>query len=347
VVIAKAGNVCFRNNPNPNLALLDKEAISYDPTSRTLSVSYTRFFFGVAGQSGLGQVEVARAHVPADPMTLGRRAFGTPIVVWNEEPFCPPGVTASEGTQCGAENEGAYVSVAPGGDTYVAWERNWITNLFSGDPFVYIHAALVRAGSASPVIGGNANPVVVSRGQVNGSPDHLGVKSLDAVAIAGYNRGIGNDFPRIAVDGPLGRVIVEWNDASLHALGDIWMRSVDMSLSRMASIRRVNDDSDFALHFLPAVSVRSDGSICSSWYDRRTFGPDSAMTDYFAECRSAPNVNGPDNPVSTGPTDWSNTSTLIIPNFGDYTDNASSGLRTFYTWSDGRLGTPQPFVDSS
>ena len=51
--------------------------------------------------------------------------------------------------------------------------------------------------------------------------------------------------------------------------------------------------------------------------------------------------------ITTGPTDWMNTSTLIIPNFGDYTDNATSGTTTYYTWSDGRLGVPQPFVDSS
>ena len=46
-----------------------------------------------------------------------------------------------------------------------------------------------------------------------------------------------------------------------------------------------------------------------------------------------------------GATDWTNTSSLITPNFGDYTDNTSVGTTTYYTWSDGRLGVPQPFVD--
>jgi len=346
IVVAKSGNLCSRH-PSPNLAALDKDGLSYDPTTRTLAVSYTRFFLGIAGQSGLGQIEVARARVPANPMTLASRSFGRPVVIWHEEQFCPPGTSSSEASQCGAENEGAYVSVGTNGNAYVAWERNWQSNLFNGDPYVYIHAALVKAGARVPSIGGNSDPAVVSRGQVNGSLDHLGVKSMAAVVIAGYNRGIGNDFPRIAVDPVLRRVMVEWNDASLHPLGDIWLRSVSMNLGQMAPIRRVNDDSDYTLHFLPAVSVRANGAICSSWYDRRRSAPDSAVTDYFGECRANPGVNGADVRITTGPTDWTNTSSLIVPNFGDYTDNASSGNRTYYIWSDGRLGVPQPFVDSN
>jgi hypothetical protein len=92
--------------------------------------------------------------------------------------------------------------------------------------------------------------------------------------------------------------------------------------------------------------VREDGAICSSWYDRRLFSPDSAMTDYFGECRPNIATNAGDFRITTGATDWANTSTLIIPNFGDYSDNASVGDKTYFIWSDGRLGIPQPFVDS-
>jgi hypothetical protein len=58
-------------------------------------------------------------------------------------------------------------------------------------------------------------------------------------------------------------------------------------------------------------------------------------------------VNRPDFTISTGPTDWLGTSSQIAPNFGDYTDNATVGTTTYYTWSDGRPGVPQPFVDRS
>ncbi len=334
IVTASGGDVCKlgQKNPPPNTAFLDKEWLGYDPASRTLAMSYTRFFFGFGGQSGTGQIEMVRAHVPADARTLTRSDFSRPITVWPEE-------------QAFVFNQGSYVSLAPGGDAYISWERNLISNLFNGNPYVYIHAARVRRGDSSPVVGGPRSPRVVSQGQVNSSRDG-GVKSLDGAAIAGYNRGLGNDFPRVAVDAALNKVIVVWNDASKHPLGDIWMRGLPMNLDISGPIEQVNDDNSYALHFLPAVSVRDNGSISTSWYDRRLTGPDSTRTDYFGEVRSAPTAGGADFRITTGSSDWNGTSSLIIPNFGDYTDNASTGNTTYYTWSDGRLGVPQPFVDS-
>jgi len=329
IIVAKGGNECVFPFV-PTLALLDKPWISFDQSSRTLAVTYTRFFFGFGGQSGAGQIEVKRAHVPGVATSLIASAFGAPSVVWPEE--------------SNVVNEGSYVSVAPGGNTYVAWERNSVSNLSNGDPFIYEHAAVLHPGSSVPAIGGPGNPVVVTQGQLN-SNGRGGVKSLDAVVIAGYNRGIGNDFPRVAFDAPLNQIVFEWNDASHHPLGDIFLRSFNPNLSSAGAIRKVNDDNSFALHFLPAVSIRSDGSIASSWYDRRLHGPGSTLTDYFAEVRIAPAVQGTDFRISTGSTDWNATSSFITPNFGDYTDNASTGTTSYFNWSDGRIGVPQPFVD--
>jgi hypothetical protein len=347
VVVAQAGNLCalLTNNPPPNIATLDKDFLSYDPASRTLAVSYTRFYI-TGTHSGLGQIEVARAHVPVSPTALSAASFGTPITVWPEEQGCAAGAPSSEHTQCGAANQGAYPTVAPGGDVYVAWERNIDTNLGSnGDPYVYEHAARIPAGSNAVAIGGPAHPVVVSAGQPHGSPDHLGVKSLDATSIVGYSRGIGNDFPRLAFDPVAHAVVFVWNDASNHPLGDIWLRSASATLTTLGPVQRVNDDNDFALHFLPAISVRANGTICTSWYDRRLGGPVSTVTDYYGECRPNPTSAASDFRITTGSTDWAGTSSLINPNFGDYTDNATNGTTTFFTWSDGRLGIPQPFVD--
>src|SRR5205085_8598136 len=122
IPVASAGNACTLPPPtspgeppppppNPDVALLDKDAISYDPVTRTLAVSCTRF--SLVG-SGLGQIEVVRARVPLTPERLSARRFRAPVVVWPEERFCDPGVVPSEAARCGAENEGAYVAVAPG-----------------------------------------------------------------------------------------------------------------------------------------------------------------------------------------------------------------------------------------
>jgi hypothetical protein len=330
VIVSPAGNVCtlFGNNPAPNVAFLDKDFLAWDQSSRTLAVSFTRFFIS-GNHSGQGAINLARAHVPVNVGSLTSGNFRTTLI-WPEEPF--------------DENEGAYVALAPGGDAYVAWERNLDTNLFNGDPHIYEHVALVPADANAPAVGGKQHPVVVTKGQVNSSAVG-GVRSLGSVVIAGYNRGTGNDFPRIAWNTTAGRVEVVWNDASQHPLGDIWLRSFSPSLGNPSPIVRLNDDADFTLHFLPALSVRSNGHICTSWYDRRRFGPDSAHTDYFGECRPTLGTQGADFRITTGATDWTNTSSLITPNFGDYTDNASAGTTTYYTWSDGRLGVPQPFAD--
>jgi hypothetical protein len=342
VIAGTTLNLCRRRTRRPQSAL-DKDFLAYDPTSRTLAISYTRFMFGNR-TSGLGQIEVRRATVPADPATLSETDFTRAVVVWGEESYCSD---SSEATGCGSLNEGAYPAVAPNGDVYVAWERNILSNVFFGlDPRVYIHAAYVPAGAEIPATGGRGDPIIITRGQANATPSG-GVKGMDNVFIAGYSRGFGQDFPRIAYNAVDDEVVVVWNDASAHPLGDIWLRVASTGLGTLSPIRQVNDDTSYALHFLPAVSIGSDGSIRTSWYDRRLNGADSTQTDYFGEIRAAPATNAADFRITTGSTDWAGTSTVIDPNFGDYTDNATTGTTTYYTWSDGRVGVPQPFVDAS
>jgi hypothetical protein len=330
IIAADGGSVCdFRSG------FLDKEFLSYDSNTRTLAMSYTNFVFNPPTNCGNGQIQLVEATVPAAPGTLSSSNWSAPIIVSPEI-----------GGDCSFKNlvvqEGAYPAVAPNGDIYVAWERNWFSNLFNGDPYGYIMAAYIPAGATSPTV-----TKTVSLNQVNSTPSG-GVHSMTLQFIAGYNRGVGNDFPRIAYDSRLGKVEVVWNDSSLHPLGDIWLKSIAPGLADSDTVApvRIDDDNSYALHFLPAVSIRSDGSICTSWYDRRLYGGSSTLTDYFGECRAAPSVNTTDFVITTGPTDWNGTSSIIIPNFGDYTDNASTGLTTYYLWSDGRLGVPQPFADS-
>lgn len=358
IPVALPGDLCTAGaeDQSPSLSSLDKDWVSYDPASRTLAVSYTRFYLpppficnadgcteAPDGHTGNGQIEVARATVPTDPATLGTAAF-KPVTVWPEEPNCPDGTLSSEQSRCGAADQGAYVAVAPGGDTYVAWERNIESNLSgNGDPFVYLHAAVIPAHSSSASVGGPAHRVVISSGQPHGNAAG-GTKSLDTVPIAGYSRGLGQDFPRVAIDSSNRTVVFAWNDASMHPLGDIWLRSAAYGLRSLATTHRVNDDSSYALHFLPAVSVRSNGTICTSWYDRRTGGADSTRTEYYADCRPTAATTNADTRVTTGSTDWAGTSSLIDPNFGDYTDSATDGVSTYFAWTDGRLGVPQPFT---
>lgn len=360
IPVTLPGDLCTLDTADQpvSLSTLDKDWVSYDPASRTVAVSYTRFYFpppficdengctqDPGGHSGNGQIEIARATVPSDPTSLGTAAFGKPVTVWPEEPNCPTGTPSSEQSRCGAVNQGAYAAVAPGGDTYLAWERNIDSNTYgNGDTAVYLHAAMVRAHSGVPAIGGPGHRVVISTGQPHSNADG-GIKSLDTVPIAGYSRGPGQEFPRIAINSHTYSVVFVWNDSTIHPLGDIWLRSAPYGLGSLGKTGRVNDDSSYALHFLPAVSVRTNGTICTSWYDRRIGGADSTRTDYYADCRTTATANATDTRITTGSTDWAGTSSFITPNFGDYTDNATDGTNTFFTWSDGRFGIPQPFTD--
>lgn len=336
VITAQGVDYCLLGTGEPdgdslNAAFLDKEWLSYNKASRTLAMSYTRLFFGYGGQSGDGQVELVRAQVPEDPATLSATDWSKPVVAWPEEAT--------------VVNLGAYVSVASNGDAYVSCERNVNTNTSNGEPYVYIHVARVKSDDTTPDLGGPDDPRVVTTGQVN-SNGRGGVKSLDTAAIAGYSRtGGGQDYPRIAVDTKLKKVIVVWNDGSAHPLGDIWMRALPLNVKITGSIRRVNDDDSYALHFMPAVSIRSNGSVATSWYDRRIGGANSTRTDYYGEVRRTPGRSARDFRVSSASTDWLRTSSYVNPNFGDYTDNASTGKTTYYAWTDGRIGVPQPFVD--
>lgn len=359
IPVALPGDLCTLNTSDQpvSISTLDKDWVSYDPVSRTVAVSYTRFYFppplicdasgctqDPGGHTGNGQIEIARATLPANPMSLSTAAFGRPVVLWPEEPNCPVGTPSSEQSRCGAVNQGAYAAVALGGATYVAWERNIDSNLYgNGDTSVYLHAAMVPAQTNAPSIGGPSHRVVLSTGQPHGNPAG-GTKSLDTVLIAGYSRGQGQDFPRVAIDSHARTVVFVWNDASAHPLGDIWIRSAPYGLGSLGKTGRVNDDSSYAMHILPAVSVHSDGTISTSWYDRRIGGADSTRTDYYADCRATAAANSTDIRVTTGSTDWAGTSSLINPNFGDYTDNATDGTMTYFAWSDGRLGIPQPFT---
>ena len=296
-----------------------------------VTVTYDRFsFFGF----GTGQPEVVTANIPVSPPFLSSADFSAPIVIWPEE--------------ASYENEGVYPALAynpstGADDIYVAWERNWFTNQFNGDPYVYIQAAVIPMGATTPLLGGPNAPIIVTLNQANSNVNG-GVKSLDLVPVTGYNRGTSNDFPRLAWDGASDRIVFAWNDASHHPLGDIFMRAYGSRFSSTGPIEKVNDDNTGALHMFPAVCVRTDGSIVTSWYDRRNYTPGSGLTDYYGEIRTSPATNGTDFKITNAPSNWVNDSSIIIPNFGDYTDNTCDGTNTFYTWSDGRLGIPQPFV---
>jgi hypothetical protein len=79
-----------------------------------------------------------------------------------------------------------------------------------------------------------------------------------------------------------------------------------------------------------------------------------ALTDVWAALKVDPRaVDTPANlKVTTEPTEWNAVASDIVPHFGDYTHNyviatanaPYTGQSLIVSWSDGRMGLPQPFA---
>jgi hypothetical protein len=141
-----------------------------------------------------------------------------------------------------------------------------------------------------------------------------------------------------------------WNDAGVHPLGDILLRSY--ALGTLSPVQpapvRINTNTA-GLNFLPAVrNVSATGKLAVSWYARS--GANTAVTEVRAAIGLSPRLTstpGANALVTSASTDWNNVFSDISPNFGDYTDNYIAGGRLFVAWSDGRIGIPQPFEASA
>ena len=331
-------------------SFLDKEFLSIDPVRGKLYMSYTEFGPST-GFSGVVELAVCDLSKPANP-TCHNGGDGS--IIGAGAPAAPYFVVAP-GDPNFCENEGSYPAVDPQtGAVYVAYEHNWFTGLFNcggettQDVMNYIPSSCLTLTPTSPCAAPAATRAV-------------NITSLEAAFISGYNRFPGNDFPRVAVSDGADTVSMVWNDAGRNPLGDIVLQS--FSLGSLDTVQaapvRLNSDSGIGtLHFLPALrNVSATGLLNVSWYDRR-LNPSSALTDVYAvtgldpRTTSTPKSN---TRVTNFSSNWLAVSSIIVPNFGDYTDNfvvpvpkgGASGGQLFTAWSDGRINVPQPFESSS
>lgn len=323
-------------------SFLDKDFVTIDPAHGRLYVTYTEFGFTFGTQIEAASCDLGNAF--GGPGPLG----GTPAL-----PVCSNGSAASATTPPApylivepadlvtfCELEGAYPATTKGGDLYVANELNW----GDGCPSQHLQqvawvpqSCLTLPTASCGVAASIAIPVV----------------STDLTEIQGYNRGTGNDFPRVAVSDAKGTLSVVWNDTRSNPQGDILMQSLwleSLAPVQVAPVKLNNDKGIGTLHFLPGVrNADAKGLLNVSWYDRRR-NPNSAETDVFAALGVDPTTTatpGSNTRVTSIASDWLSVGSIIIPNFGDYTDNyvdINGTISTlFVAWSDGRYNIPQPF----
>ena len=346
-IVAAISSDCESFDDFTFCSFLDKEFLSIDPVNGRLYMSYTEFGPST-GFSGVIELAVCDLSNPASP-TCSNGSNGSITDVG--APAAPYFVVAP-GDINFCENEGAYPAIDRGtGDVYVAYEHDWFSGLFNcggettQNVMNYIPASCLTLTPTSPCAGPAATQAV-------------NITSLEVAFIPGYNRLPANDFPRIAVSDSAGTVSMVWNDAGRgNQLGDILLQSFNLgSLApvQAAPVKLNSDSAIGTLHFLPALrNVSSTGLLNVSWFDRRLH-PNSGLTDVYAATGVDPRVTSTpksNTRVTNVSSNWLAVSSIIIPNFGDYTDNyvvpgKASGGRLFVAWSDGRISVPQPFESS-
>jgi len=326
-----------RAQPTPGTGFFDKPYVTIDQPRGLLYVSYTDFETGPMN-TGNGQVQLAKCNLinPGAPVCNGTAA-----------------IVAPEGS---CVNQGSYPAADPAtGDVYVAHEFNYVS-----DEFAPCNSLPTQQVTDRIPMGAGAS---VAQARVN-------IVSESTAFVPGYNRFPLNDFPRIAISDPFGTVSITWNDTRFRPTGDIVLQSYNLGSGFPLPVQhssgcttpscakpvRLTNNTTPTFNLLPGLrNAEPDGRIDVSWYDRRrspTF--DRSFTDVYGAFDFSPRITGtPANRrVTTVGTSWNGTSSDIVPNFGDYTDNhlKESGSGPTYTtdslfiaWSDGRIGEPQPF----
>ncbi len=320
---------------------LDKDFLTIDQARKRLYISFTDFD---AASYGFNAIELAACDLdnPASPVCSNGTSFGQPYLV------------VQPGDVNGCEQEGAYPAVRPAtGDVYVGWEYNWATNFLGGSACVDTQPTLVVVADVPQTClpDPDSTPLSPCTGPFNQNSNVI--VSIDAVTVPGYNRSFpgGNDFPRIAVSEPYKTVSLVWNDARNTPLGDIFLQSYSLdSLDYVqgSPVRLNTDDSSEDMHILPGLrNASSDGLINVTWYDRRGRNAGTGKTDVYGALNVKPTTESTPSSnlrITNESTDWLATYSVIIPNFGDYTDNyVSTSNKLFVAWSDGRSGVPQPY----
>jgi hypothetical protein len=360
-VIAGTSTECLI--PTPTLpefcSFTDKDFLTIDPARGRLYVTYSDFVLtGSGGNPEIMSVCDLGSH------TGGRGpAGGTPAAPVCEKgtPLKPVSATLLRGRPyfrvamadpLGCENEGAYpaADVATGA-VYVGYEYNLFTSLFlpqcmtAATPVQNVLAKVpprcLTLTATSPCFHPSRTAAVR-------------VVSMEVVLVPGYNRSPSNDFPRLAVSDRFNTVSMVWNDARHHPFGDILMQSFGLVALHPVQARPLVLDWPHGggLSYLPALrTATARGLLDVSWYTRSSVA--TVNTGVAAALNVNPRASAtPANvQIANRLSNWLANSSIIVPNFGDYTDAAVSvtgsppylGHTLYIAWSDGRLGIPQPF----
>jgi hypothetical protein len=362
-VIAGASTQCqtFGSKPSQRFcSFLDKDYLTIDPAHGRLYVAFTEFTLNNASQIEASPCDLGTPAGRAGP------AGGTPAA-----PVCEHGtplhkagkntlrgrpyLTVQPTDPTGCEYEGAYPAAdTASGSLYVGYEYNWSTNTpFNGIPQCFNKPArniiarvpqrCLALRAVSPCAGPAARAAVP-------------ITSMSAAFPPGYvPSSLANDFPRLSVSDRAHAVSMVWNDTRYHPYGDILMQSFELGSLRRVQARPVVLDTPHhgGLTFMPAVRTATAGGLLDvSWYSRNSVTiSDTTLNAALGVSPRATSTPHTNITITNMSSDWGHQTFDVVPNFGDYTDNALTatgskpyvGSTLYIAWTDGRTGVPQPF----
>ena len=241
----------------------------------------------------------------------------------------------------GVDVQGAWPTVAPNGDVYVAWVR-W--NPYSTGP---IDIEVVRSTNGGTSFTQVANPLT---GGIN-PREAAATASCGRPALKGNIRYLPSPQIAVSPNGDL-HVVYVYDPDGLN-VGDVintyYRRSTDSGATWGPEIQ-LNDDGTLTDQFFPTVSVGPSGRVVATWYDRRLDVANNTLFDYYMRVSSdggstwqaSERVSDVSSPVVLDPN-------LATCYHGDYDQQAQDATGAYIQWSDDRtvvLSDPNVWFDA-
>jgi hypothetical protein len=357
-------------------SFLDKPYLTIDPAHGRLYVSFTEFRIfdadvnaGAATDGGAIEVSVCDLGTPTGRVGPAGGTPAAPVCehgtglhkVGKNKLAGKPYLTVQQpDDRYHCEYEGAYPAAdTASGNLYVGYEYNWNAGLLTGNAVPTCVNRPVR-NMIAKVPPHCLAPRGVSPCSGPAARASVPITSISAAFVPGYNPyGIGglvNDFPRVAVSDGAGTVSMVWNDTRFHPYGDILLQSFTLgSLHPVQHTPVVLDTPHHGgLTFMPAVRTATAGGLLDvTWYSRASVTTSDTTVMAALGVRPRATTTPAANPAVTNvASDWDHQTYDLLPDFGDYTDNALNvtgsrpyvGDTLYVAWTDGRTGVPQPFA---
>ncbi|MCB1607811.1 MAG: hypothetical protein KDI71_12625 [Xanthomonadales bacterium] len=239
----------------------------------------------------------------------------------------------------GVDVQGAWPTIAPGGDIYVAW-LSWLGAGFpNGDVEITVRVSTdggVSYSAVEPPMTGRTNP-----------RDQAAQAACSRPAIKGNIRMLPS--PQIAVGNGYLHAIYSYDPDGFNVgdVIDVFYRRFNIDTSTWDAEVKINDDTTMTDQYQPTLGVGDAGQITVGYYSREN-DPNNLLLDYYSRTSfdNGATWNQPSERLSDVSSSIVLDGQLANCYHGDYDQQLQDGEgKAHYLWSDDRDSTPDVFTD--